>query len=95
MENDLIKQYVNELGDVQSPGSTVTKGYTYNPIPFPKYDRLPCHRKEASAKRWEKINDIVGEWKDKIVYIDGHRFIEHPSMEGSDIEHSPSCWCNN
>lgn len=67
METDLIKKYVKELGSEQSPGSTVTQGHTYNPIPFPGYDKLPCHRREASIKRWEKINDIVGDWKDKIV----------------------------
>jgi len=67
METDLIKQYVQELGSTQSPGSTVTQGHTYNPIPFPGYDKLPCHRRDASIKRWEKIDAIVGNWKDKLV----------------------------
>lgn len=61
-----LKELIKELGVDYSPGSSATQGWTYNPIPFPGCD-FPCHRKEASFKRWEAIDLIVHNWRTKTV----------------------------
>ncbi len=49
------RELIAELGVKHSPGSSVNQGWTYSPIPFSGYEDVPCHRREASYKRWDAI----------------------------------------
>ena len=67
MSEDFIRKFVEELGTDRQPGSVVTNGWTYHPIPFDGYEDIPCHRRGTTEKRWQIIDNLVGEWKDKLV----------------------------
>lgn len=54
-----IKELIKKIGVNKSPGSSVTPGWTYNPIPFDDFKDIPCHRADASWKRWEAIKKAV------------------------------------
>jgi SAM-dependent methyltransferase len=56
---------ISRLGQTYIPGSSATKGYLYNPLPFPGCENIPCHRPN-SPERWEIIERHT-DFKDKTV----------------------------
>jgi len=50
-----LRDAISKLGTTgYVPGSSASKGWLYNPLPFPGCDKFPCHRAN-SGERWDII----------------------------------------
>ena len=65
MDDRLTTAIANLGSGPYRPGSSATKGYTYNPLPFPGCEDIPCHRPN-SPERWKLIRSSIS-LKNKVV----------------------------
>lgn len=62
-----LQEAIAKLGAVYSKGSSLNPGWSYNPIPFPEFENIPCHRLETSYSRWQVLQSFINDWKSKVV----------------------------